>query len=117
MAGLGEAPVGHRAAAIGGAAGTARREAAARRQAAQIRRATADRVDVALTWLTVHGRGEQSCRVGVRRRPQDAGDGSALDDAAGIHDRDRVGDLGGDAEIVRHENHAHAELALQPAQQ
>ncbi len=42
---------------------------------------------------------------------------AALDDAAGIHDRDAVGDLGSDAEIVRHEDHAHAQLALQPPQQ
>src|SRR6516165_2994788 len=93
------------------------REAAARRQAPQIGRAAGDRGDVALARLGVHGRGEQPCGIGMRRLLQDSLDGSAFDDAAGIHYRDRIGDLGGDAEIVRDKNHAHAKLTLQPAQQ
>jgi hypothetical protein len=32
-----------------------------------------------------------------------------------MHDRNRVGDFGGDAEIMSYENPVHAEFALQPA--
>jgi hypothetical protein len=39
----------------------------------------------------------------VRRRAQHLSDGSAFDNSASIHDRDRIGDLGGDAKIVRDE--------------
>ena len=51
------------------------------------------------------------------RCAQDLGNRSALDNTAGIHDRDRSGDLGSDPQIVSEKDHAHAELALQPAQQ
>jgi hypothetical protein len=42
-------------------------------------------------------------------------DGSAFDDAAGMHDCNGVGDFSGGAEIMSYENHVHAEFALQPA--
>ena len=47
----------------------------------------------------------------------DLGNRSALDNTAGIHDHDRSGNLGSDPQIVSEKDHAHAELALQPAQQ
>ena len=40
-----------------------------------------------------------------------------FDDPSRIHDRDLVGDLRGDAQIVRHENETHAEFPLQLAQE
>jgi hypothetical protein len=42
---------------------------------------------------------------------------SALDDASAIHDGDAIGDLDRHADIVGDEDHRHAELALQFAQQ
>ena len=65
MARFGKARFGYGPAAIGGPPRAARGEAAARRKAAQVGRAAGDRVDVALARLTVHGRGEQSRRVGM----------------------------------------------------
>jgi Circularly permuted ATP-grasp type 2 len=97
--------------------GAARREAATGREAAQVGRATGDCVDVAVTRLAVHCRGQEPRRVGVGRRAQYPLDRTGFDKAAGIHDRDRVGDLGRDAEIMRDKDHPHAELALQIAQQ
>jgi hypothetical protein len=37
---------------------------------------------------------------------------AGLDEAAGIHDGEAVGDLDRHADIVRDEDHRHAELAL-----
>ena len=65
----------------------------------------------------MHCRSQEPGGVRVQRRVQHLGDRPDLDDTAGIHDRDRVGDLRSDAEIVGDEDHPHAELALQPAQQ
>ena len=48
------------------------------------------------------------------RCAQDLGNRSALDNTAGIHHRDRSGDLGSDPQIVSEKDHAHAELTLQP---
>ena len=42
---------------------------------------------------------------------------AAFDDLAGIHDHDPVAHLGHDAEIVGDQQHRHAELLLQPAQE
>ena len=41
----------------------------------------------------------------------------ALNDAPSVHDRNAVGDLDGDANVVRDENNRQPELLLQPAQQ
>ena len=43
---------------------------------------------------------------------EDGIDGARLDKAARVHDRDAIGDLGHDTEIMRHEDHGHAGLAL-----
>jgi len=116
-AGSETAQLGRSEAALGHPTRTARSKAAALRQAAQIGRAAGYRVDVAVARLTVHHRSEQTRCVRMGRRAQDLGNRPALDEAAGIHDRHSVGDLGGDAEIMGDEDHPHAQLALQPAQQ
>ena len=109
--------MGHDDAALSAPPGTPRREAAARGQAAEVGRAAGDRVYIAVARLTMNGRGKEADGVGMLRRTQDLGNRPALDDAARIHDRDRIGDFGSNAEIVCDKDHAHAELALQPAQQ
>ena len=53
----------------------------------------------------------------MNRRTHDVAQAALLHDLAGIHDGDAVADFDGDADIVGHENHRHAELALQFAQQ
>src|SRR6266550_1188717 len=98
------------------ALGAARREAATARQPPHIRRAAGDCIDIAIARLAVHGRGKQTLSVGMSRRAEHRSDRAAFDDATGIHDRNCVGDLGGYAEIMGHEDHPHAELALQPPQ-
>ena len=65
----------------------------------------------------MHGGAEQALRVGVQRRAHQGADRALLDEAAGVHHRDPVGDLAGDAEVVGHEDHAHAHLLLELAQQ
>jgi hypothetical protein len=50
------------------------------------------------------------CAQDLRNRP-------ALDNAAGIHDRDRIGDFGSNPEIMGDKDHTHAQLALEPAEQ
>lgn len=62
-------------------------------------------------------RGEQTLRIGMRGVAGDVAAGAALDDAPAIHHGDPVGDLDGDADIVRHEDDGEAELALELAQQ
>ena len=60
--------------------------------------------------------GGRRCRGGAGcGTPRATGPSSTI--AAGIHHRDAVGDLGDDAEIVGDEEHAHAALALELAQQ
>jgi hypothetical protein len=62
-------------------------------------------------------RAQQADRVGMPGMAQHVGGRPALDDAPGIHDGDAVGDLGDHAEIVRDEQHAHAALGLDGAQE
>lgn len=69
--------------AIGHAPGTSWCQTAALRQTAQVGRAAGDRVDVAVAPLAAHGRGENTCRIGVSRRVQNLGDRPALDRALG----------------------------------
>ena len=116
-AGFGEERLGHGETAFGDPAGAARRKAAAPRQAPHIGWAAGDCVDVAPPRLAVHGGSEETRCVGMHRRVQHLCDRPAFDDPAGIHHRHRIGDLGGDAEIMRHKDHAHAKFALQPAEQ
>ena len=52
--------------------------------------------------------------TGGGEEPADRG---LLDDLTGVHDHDPVADLGHDAQVVSHEQHAHAELRAQRAEQ
>ena len=54
---------------------------------------------------------EQLLGVGVLGRVEDLVDRPVLDDLAEIHDRDVVGDLGDDADVVGDEQHRHAASA------
>ena len=62
-------------------------------------------------------RAEQACGVRVRRPCEQARGRPALGDAARVHDRDPVGDLRGDGEVVRDEEDPAAELVAQLFQQ
>ena len=53
----------------------------------------------------------------MARRIDDLRDAALLDDASGVHDRDAIGDLDGGADVVGDEDHRHAGLALQFAQE
>ena len=60
-------------------------------------------------------RAHQADGVGMLRVLEDLAHRTVLDDAAGIHDRDFVGDFRDDAEIVRDEQERHPRLALEIA--
>ena len=62
-------------------------------------------------------RAQQRLRVRVLRVVEERVDVRPLGDGAEVHDRDLVGDLGDDAQVVRDEHDRHAELVLQLAQQ
>ena len=82
-------------------------ERAALRELGQVRRDALDRVE--LLALQVHPRdgGEQALGVRVAGVGVDVGDRGLLDDPAGVHHRDRVGDVGDHAEVVGDEDQAH----------
>ena len=65
----------------------------------------------------VDGGGQQAPRIGMDRRAHDLAERALLDDLARIHHRDAVADFDRDPDIVGDEDHRHAELALQFAQQ
>lgn len=112
-----DAELGNSEAAFGHPLRAARGKGAALRQAAQVRWTARYRADVAISRLAVHDGSEETRRVRVRWRAQDLGNRPAFDEAAGIHDRDPVGDLGGDPKIVGDQDHPHAQFPLQPPQQ
>ncbi len=60
---------------------------------------------------------EQPARIVLARRLEHLAHGAALDDAAAMHDRDPIGDVGDHAEIVRDQQQAHAGLGLELLQQ
>ena len=62
---------------------------------------------------SVRHRGEERLRVGVVRAAEDRLRVADLLQAAEVHDRDPVGDVADDAEVVRDEDVAHAFLRLQ----
>ena len=61
--------------------------------------------------------GEQAPRIGVLRVAEDFGDRPLLDDLALQHHADPVGDAPDDAEVMRDEQHRHAQAFLQFLQQ
>ena len=96
----------------------ARVERAARRDPQQVRRQAADGGEGLPLLVQARDRLEQAPGVGVRRAPRRArGPSARLDDAAGIHDGDPVGDVGDDAEVVRDQDEPHLALLLQLLQQ
>ena len=97
----------------------ARPELAALRQVDQRRRRAGDRVQPRRP-VGRSSRGiepEQPPRVGMLRVVEELPLRALLDDAAGVHDHDLVGDLGDDAEIVRDQDHRRVEVVLQPVDQ
>ena len=96
----------------------ARPELAARRRLDQRRRRALDRVQpVGLRPVEPRDRAEQAPRVGHLRVVEELARLGLLDDPAGVHDDDLVGDVGDDAEIVRDQDHRRVELVLQAADQ
>ncbi len=66
----------------------------------------------------LHARGhgpEQVAGVVLLRPGEDLGQGAALDHPAAVHDRDRVRDLAHHGQVVGDEQHGHAELGLEIA--
>ena len=55
--------------------------------------------------------GQEPLRVGMGGRPEELAGGRGLDEAARVHHRDAVGEVGDDAEVVRDEERRHAALA------
>ena len=98
-------------------------EAAAQCEAAplgkrtQVGRHARDCIEPAPERRAQHRRGQQRSRVWMRRGVDHRLGRADLDEAAGIHDGDAVGDLDGDTHVVRDEDDGHAQLLLQLAQQ
>src|SRR6185437_15984062 len=84
----------------------ARAELAALREVDQRRRRALDGVQLLrLGPVEPRDRAEQAPGVRMLRVVEDVPLGATLDDPAGVHDDDLVGDLGDDAQIVRDEDH------------
>ena len=76
-----------------------------------------DRDQPVLPAIEARDRAQQRIGVGMPRRAEQLEHVRGLDDAAGIHHRDPVGDLGDHAEIVGDHHDRHAELALERQKQ
>ncbi len=76
-----------------------------------------DRDQPVLPAVQARDRAQQRIGVGMPRRAEQLEHVRGLDDAAGIHHRDPVGDLGDHAEIVGDHHDRHAELALERQKQ
>ena len=87
-------------------------ERAAGREVDDRRRRALDRAQVRDLGLDARHRLEQAPRVRVLRLGEDLGGRAVLDRAAGVHDHDRLRGLGDDAEVVRDQDHADVEVAL-----
>src|SRR5689334_6640154 len=106
---LRDAPVEH--------ARAARVERAARRDVGQRRRQALDRLELLPLEVQARQRLEQRLRVRVARRAEQLVDVGVLDDAARVHDRDPVRDVGDHAEVVGDQDHAHVAFLLDLRQQ
>ena len=96
----------------------ARVERAAGRDAAGARRRARDRDErLVLSELRVRQRVEQRARVRVARAAEDVLARARLDHAAGVEDRDAVGDRRHDAEVVRDQDHREVVLAAEAVEQ
>src|SRR5260221_1695808 len=90
------------------AQGAARGEAAARRHGADRRYLAGDRAQPRGIAIDARNRAQQQLGIGMSRPREELVDRRGLDDLAGIHDGDAVGDRGDDAEIMGDEDHRHA---------
>ena len=88
----------------------ARMESAARRPVAQGRRPALDPDQRRVAGIERRQRGEQTSRVGMARVVEHVVDRAALDDPAGVHDRDRIGHAGDHAEVVGDQDQPDAEI-------
>src|SRR5207244_8332113 len=80
--------------ALGGRIRAARAERAAGRQLDQRRRHAGNLLELFARRRVARYRVEQSSRVGVSRRAQHVRRRALLDDAAGVHDADAIGEPG-----------------------
>ena len=88
----------------------ARREGAARRQAREVRRLALDRVEAfAARFVQARHRAQQAEGIRVARIGVELGGGGAFDDTPRIHDVDAVGVARHHAQIVRDDEHCHAQ--------
>ena len=93
----------------------ARMKRAARGQVDEARRLPRDRHELlAAVALEGRDRAEQTPRVRMLGRREEARRRPALDDPARVHHRDVVAHLGDDPQVVRDDDDGHPELVLQP---
>src|SRR6185312_13467427 len=93
--------------------GTARAERTARPLLQWIgKRASDARIGHAEIRIRRQHRLQQRARIGMRLRCEQAGAAALFDDAAEIHDRDAIGEMLHDSEIMADEEVSDAELAL-----
>ena len=97
--------------------GAPRPEAATRRRRCSPTRVCRDGVQGSAA-REVHARHrvQQTLGVGVVRRGEDLLDRPLLDDSAGVHHDDAVGDLGDHPQVVGDQQHADAVLAAEPTE-
>ena len=87
---------------------TARGEAAARGHRADRRNLAGNGGEVARVAIDARNRSQQQLGIGMGRAGEELVHRRDLDDLAGIHRGDAVGDRGDDAEVVGDEDHRHA---------
>ena len=93
----------------------ARVEAAAGRDARRVGRLAGE--DLRLHLRRLRDDREQRARVGMARVAEQLLGRALLDDPAEVHDRDPVGDVPGQPEVVRDDEDRHARLAHEPQHQ
>ena len=106
----------HLAAVVAGLC-AARREGAACGQLADRRHGALDGRQPARARGQPRARGQQPLGVGVGGPVEDVQGRAVLDDAPGVHHRHAVAHLGDYAQVVRDQQHGHAFVALDAAQQ
>src|SRR3954470_3135366 len=87
-------------------------EGATRRKRQQVRWRADDGGESLAERGVAGDRAEQTVRVGMGWMVIDLADDTGLDDAARVHDRRPVGDIGDNAQIMTDEDHPHAGLGL-----
>src|ERR1035438_1977744 len=87
---------------------TAGLEAAATRESQRVRKRARDGDRLAIRVVHVERRREEPTGVGGPRGGEDSTGGAGLHEAGGVHDRDALGDLADDAEVVGDEDQRQA---------